>query len=100
AGFGIGKNDLWAKDTRLQFNWYTQYVHWFYLTWEAFGSASGKSTIPDQLIHNATLTYSLGNGKYNISAECRNLTDALAFDNFRLQKPGRAFSMKFRYFLH
>ncbi|MFT3747026.1 MAG: carboxypeptidase-like regulatory domain-containing protein [Agriterribacter sp.] len=100
AGFGIGKNNLLGKNTRLQFNWYTQYVHWFYLTWEAFGSANGKSDIPDQMVHNATLTYSLRNGKYNISAECRNITDGLAFDNFRLQKPGRAFSMKFRYFLH
>lgn len=100
AGLGIGKNDLLGKNTRLQFNWYAQYVHWFYLTWEAFGNANGKSNIPDQLVHNATLTYSLQNGKYNISAECRNLSDALAFDNFRLQKPGRAFSMKFRYFLH
>lgn len=100
AGLGIGKNDLLGKHTRLQFNWYTQYVHWFYLTWEAFGSASGKSTIPDQVVHNATLTYSLKDGRYNVSAECRNLTDNLAFDNFRLQKPGRAFSMKFRYFIH
>ncbi len=99
AGFNIGKNDLLGKNTRLQFNWYTQYVHWFYLTWEAFGNANGKSNIPSQLVHNATLTYSLKNGKYNISAEARNLTDNLAFDNFRLQKPGRAFSMKFRYFL-
>lgn len=100
AGLGIGKNDLLGENTRLQFNWYTQYVHWFYLTWEAFGNVNGKSDIPNQLVHNATVTYSLKNGKYNISAECRNLTDALAFDNFRLQKPGRAFSMKFRYFLH
>ncbi len=99
AGLSVGKNGLLGKDTRLQFNWYTQYVHWFYLTWEAFGSASGKSTIPEQLIHNATLTYSLKNGRYNISAECKNLTDNLAYDNFRLQKPGRAFYMKFRYFL-
>lgn len=99
AGLGLGKNNVLGKDTRLQFNWYTQYVHWFYLTWEAFGSVSGKSRIPDQLIHNATLTYSLKNGKYNFSIESRNLTDNLAFDNFRLQKPGRAFSAKFRYFL-
>ncbi|GAB3250979.1 TonB-dependent receptor [Larkinella harenae] len=100
ANLSFGKNNVFGKDTRLQFNWYTQYVHWFYLTWEAFGNARGKSTIPDQVIHNATLSYSFQNGRYNISGECRNLTDALAFDNFRLQKPGRAFSVKLRYFLH
>lgn len=99
TNLSIGKNNVFGKDTRLQFSWYTQYVHWFYLTWEAFGNVNGKSTIPNQLLHNATLSYSFKNGRYNISGECRNLTDALAFDNFRLQKPGRAFSVKLRYFL-
>ena len=99
ANFGIGKNNVFGKNTRLQFSWYTQYVHWFYLTWEAFGNVKGKSTIPNQMIHNATLSYSFKDGRYNVSAECRNLTDDLAFDNFRLQKPGRAFSLKLRYFL-
>ena len=99
ANLTIGKSNVFGSGNRLQFNWFTQYVHWFYLTWEAFGSANGKSDIPNQLIHNASLSYSLHNGRYNISAECRNLTDDLAFDNFRLQKPGRAFSLKLRYFL-
>lgn len=99
ANLSIGKTNVFGNGSRLQFNWYTQYVHWFYLTWAAFGNVNGKSTIPDQLIHNATLSYSFLNGRYNISGECRNLTDALAFDNFRLQKPGRAFSVKLRYFL-
>lgn len=99
ANLSIGKNNVFGNGSRLQFNWYTQYVHWFYLTWAAFGNVNGKSTIPDQLIHNATLSYSFLNGRYNVSGECRNLTDALAFDNFRLQKPGRAFSVKLRYFL-
>ncbi|WP_215231517.1 TonB-dependent receptor [Dyadobacter linearis] len=99
ANLAIGKSNVFGKDTRLQFSWYTQYVHWFYLTWEAFGNVNGKSTIPNQLIHNASLNYSLQNGRYNISAECRNLTDDLAYDNFRLQKPGRAFSLKLRYFI-
>lgn len=99
ADFNIGKNDLIGKNTRLQFNWYTQYVHWFYRTWEALGNPDGKAKIPSQLIHNAALTYSLQNGKYNISVESKNLTDALAFDNFRLQKPGRSFYVKLRMFL-
>lgn len=99
ADFSIGKNDLFGKNTRLQFNWFTQYVNWFYLTWEGKGNPNGKSDIPTQFIQNASLSYSLQNGRYNISAECRNLTDELAFDNFRLQKPGRSFSVKFRYFI-
>lgn len=99
AHFGIGKSNVFAKGSRLQFSWFTQYVHWFYLTWEAFGNVNGKSTIPTQLIHNTTLSYSFRDGRYNVSAECRNLTDELAYDNFRLQKPGRAFALKLRYFI-
>jgi outer membrane receptor protein involved in Fe transport len=99
ADFTIGKDNLLGKDTRLQFNWFTQYVNWFYLTWESKGNPDGKSDIPTQFIHNASLSYSLKKGRYNISAECRNLTDHLAYDNFKLQKPGRSFSVKFRYFI-
>lgn len=99
ADFGIGKNNVLGRASRIQFNLSTQYVHWFYLTWEAYGNKAGKSTIPDQYIHNASISNSWKNGRYNISLECRNFTDNLAFDNFRLQKPGRAFSIKIRYFI-
>ena len=98
TNLSIGKNNVFKKDTRLQFNWNTQYVHWFYLTWEAFGSVKSKATIPNQLIHNSAITYSIKNGKYNFSLECNNLTNTLAYDNYKLQKPGRSFSAKFRYF--
>lgn len=99
ADLSLGKSDVFGKDTRLQFNWFTQYVNWFYLTWEEYGNPNGKSDIPTQFVHNASLSYSLQKGKYNISAECRNLTDNLAYDNFRLQKPGRSFAVKLRYFI-
>ncbi|SEW43312.1 TonB-dependent receptor domain-containing protein [Chitinophaga arvensicola] len=99
AAVSIGKNNLLGKDTRLQLNWDMQYVHWFYLTWESYGSKYSNNKIPDQYIQNVSLTYSLQNGKYNISAECKNFADALAYDNFGLQKPGRSLFVKFRYFL-
>ena len=76
-----------------------QWVHWFYLTWEAFGSASTKSKVPTQHLTKASLLYSWHEGRYNVSLECTNLLNALAFDNYRLQKPGRAFFLKFRLFL-
>jgi outer membrane receptor protein involved in Fe transport len=94
-----GKNDVFGKKTRIQFNWYTQYVRWFYLTWEAFGGPEGKNKIPDQFSHNASVSYSMQEGRYNISLECRNLMNNLNYDNFMLQKPGRSFSVKFRYFI-
>ena len=74
-------------------------MHWFFVTWEAFGSASTKSRIPTQHLVNASLLYSWQGGRYNLSLECTNLLDALAYDNYMLQKPGRAFFLKFRLFL-
>ena len=99
ADLGIGKNDLLGKGTRLQLNYGAQYVHWFYLTWEAFGSKASKNKVPNQFIQQASLSYSLKEGKYNVSVECRNLANSLAYDNFRLQKPGRAVFIKLRYFI-
>ena len=99
AGFSIGKEDLIGKDTRIQFIWDLQYIHWFYLTWESFGSKKSKATVPTQVIQNACVSYALKDGRYNISLECRNLGNTLAYDNYKLQKPGRAFYLKFRYFL-
>jgi len=99
ADFGIGKNDLFRKNSRIQFNWSTQYTHWYYRTWEAFGNKKYQLTIPKQLVHQASVSYSMQDGKYNFSLECKNLTNELLYDNFRLQKPGRAVYAKFRLFL-
>ena len=52
--------------------------------------------VPTQTAHNLTLTYALKGGKYNLSLECHNLTDAKLYDNFNLQKAGRAFYGKLR----
>ncbi len=87
------------RDSRLRLSCDYQWVHWFYLTWAAYGSASSKSKVPTQHITNASLLYSWCSGRYNVSLECTNLLNALAFDNYMLQKPGRAFYLKFRLFL-
>ena len=92
-------HNVGLRDSRLRLTADYQWVHWFYLTWEAFGSSSTKSRVPTQHITNASLLYSWHGGRYNVSLECTNLLDALAFDNYMLQKPGRAFFLKFRLFL-
>lgn len=99
ANLSIGKDDLLGKNSRVEFNWSSHYVEWFYINWESRGSTESKNKIPSQLIHNVTLSYSFENGKYNISAESFNVTNALAYDNFRLQKPGRSVALKLRYFI-
>ena len=72
------------------------YTHSFPLFSEVYGSASSKMKVPTQSQHNVALTYSMKGGKYNVSLECNNLTDAKLYDNFNLQKAGRAFYGKVR----
>ena len=55
------------------------------------GSNSSDYMVPRQFAHNLAASYSLQGGRYNFSLECRNLTDEPLYDNFSLQKAGRAF---------
>lgn len=71
------------------------YMHSFPLYSEAVGSDS-EFTVPTQFSHNLTFSYSIKNGRYNVSFECRNFTDEKLYDNFSLQKAGRAFYGKVR----
>lgn len=92
--------DVLKKGDKLRLGYYYQYVHWFYLTWEAYGSLDGKSKIPTQHLHNAVISYSWDNERYNLSFGCDNLFDKELYDNFMLQKPGRSFFAKFRLFIN
>lgn len=86
---------LGGKDNLLTLTYDNQWTHSFSYYSEVIGSSSDY-IVPDQFSHNLSLSYSLKNGRYNISVECRNLTDADLYDNFSLQKPGRAFYGKVR----
>ncbi|WP_437921248.1 TonB-dependent receptor plug domain-containing protein [Sphingobacterium sp. LRF_L2] len=94
---GLSKNNFLKAGNRLQFSWMTQFTEWYYLSWEKYATPNSIEKIPSQLSHSAIVSYAMQDGKYNVSFECRNLTDELLFDNFRLQKAGRAFYVKLRY---
>lgn len=79
--------------------WITsRYTHEFFLYWESLGSLSTKNKIPSQFTNDVSLSYSFKK-KYNISTTLKNILDVDTYDNFNIQKPGRAFYIKFRYFL-
>lgn len=72
------------------------YLHSFTYYSANIGANKWDYVVPDQFSHNLTLTYSLNRGRYNLSVECRNFTDEKLYDNFSLQKAGRAFYGKVR----
>lgn len=92
------KNCGW-RGCSLSFTYDNYYQHSFPLYSESLGSKDSKELVPSQFSHNVSITYSIRQGRFNFSFECRNFTDEKLYDNFSLQKPGRAFYGKFRLLL-
>lgn len=91
--------NLFQKGNHLSVTYDNYWQHDFPLHWENIGDSNSKAKVPDQFSHNISLTYSVKEGKYNFSFDCRNMTDEKLYDNFSLQKAGRAFYGKIRIYL-
>lgn len=87
--------DLGKKGNLLTVTYDNLYMYSFPLYSEAVGSES-EFVVPTQFSHNLTFSYALQNGRYNFSLECRNFTNEKLYDNYSLQKAGRAFYGKVR----
>lgn len=92
--------DLFAKTDGLVIGMDYQWVHWFYLSWEAYGLPETKARIPEKNLLGANVTYSWHNSRYSVSLDCQNLLDQTVYDNYKLQKPGRSLFLKFRLFFN
>ena len=88
-------NNLGQKGNRLTLTYDNNYMHNFPLYSEALGSES-SFVVPTQFSHNLTASYGIQNNKYMLSFECQNFTNEKLYDNFSLQKAGRAFYGKVR----
>lgn len=91
--------NLWKKGNTLSVAYDNQYLHKFSYYSSIIGSNKGEYMVPSQFSHNLSLSYSLQNGRYNVSFECRNFTNEKLYDNFSLQRAGRAFYGKIRVYL-
>lgn len=76
-----------------------RYVEEFFLMWENLGDRTGKHIIPSQFTQDIQADYSIYDGLYNFSFSVNNIWDELVFDNYNIQKPGRSYTVKLRYFL-
>ncbi|WP_306350079.1 TonB-dependent receptor [Flavobacterium sp. '19STA2R22 D10 B1'] len=93
------KNVSYTHD-QLSVNVGANYIDAYYLSWPIYGDSKYKKAIPEQFTQNLGATYSFQNGKYNVALDCRNITDVKVYDYFNVQKPGRSFTIKFRYFFN
>lgn len=87
--------NLGEKGNVLTLTYDNQFLHSFSYYSQVIGSSSDY-IVPNQFSHNLSLSYSLKNGRYNLSLECRNFTNEKLYDNFSLQKAGRSFYGKVR----
>lgn len=86
---------IWRGNT-LTISYDNSYLKGFYYYSARIGTNKSDYMVPSQFSHNISIGYSIKEGRYNISAECRNLTNEALYDNFSLQKAGRAFYIKLR----
>ncbi|MDE7116500.1 MAG: carboxypeptidase-like regulatory domain-containing protein [Muribaculaceae bacterium] len=96
SDFNFYWHGLGRKGNVLTVSYDNQYTHSFCYFSANIGSNKGDYMVPDQFCHNITVSYGIAEGRYNLSFECRNLTDARLYDNFSLQKAGRGFYGKVR----
>lgn len=89
----------WMGDGKLNLTYSLQFIDEFLYEYDTYRAENG-ATVPRQWNHGVFASYAWGKGAYNVSVGCNNLFDANLYDNFSLQKPGRNFSVKFRYFIH
>lgn len=99
ANAGLSFRNVFSEGALFNVLYRYNYVHEYFLSWAELGSRDSKKIIPTQASHDLEFTYSLNDGRYNISLQIRNLTDERLYDKYFLQKPGRAFYLKLRYAL-
>ncbi|MFI3265479.1 MAG: TonB-dependent receptor [Rikenellaceae bacterium] len=88
--------NIFSKHDQISIIYDLFYQEEFSLYWEAIGNSATKAKVPKQLSHSVVVNYAFHNSRYNISLEARNITDEDLYDNYSLQKAGRAFYAKFR----
>ena len=90
------KKGVFQKNATTSLYYNVAFVEAFFRDWESIGNA-GKDVIPAQLSHDIGLSHTLPNQKITLSLDAKNIFNRQLFDNFGLQKPGRAFYLKINY---
>jgi len=94
------KEKFLGTENRFSAWWSASFVHEYYLYWASDGNKDLKNTIPTQLIQNAGISCAVPNDRISVSVESNNVLDKEAYDNFSVQRPGRAFYLTIRMYLY
>lgn len=89
-------NDVFQKRSVLNAYYNAGYVGAFSTIW----IESEWFTTPTQFAHDLGASYRFPSGKLVASLDCKNILNAELYDNFGVQKPGRAFYFKLNFTLN
>ncbi|OMQ10356.1 TonB-dependent receptor domain-containing protein [[Flexibacter] sp. ATCC 35103] len=86
--------DIIQKNSELNLYYNFGYVGEFYTTWLEIDKTTS------QFPHDLGLSYTFPDKRFIVSFDAKNITDEQVYDNFAVQKPGRAFYVKLNYILN
>lgn len=93
------KENFLGTNNRLSAWWSANYVHNYFLFWAVDGNRDLKNSIPSQFIQNLGLSFALNENRFSATLEAFNIFNQKAFDNFNVQRPGRAFNITLRKYI-
>ena len=89
AEAGITLRDVFLKGATLDIHYMMNYIRQFSYEWNTYNNP--ELDVPTQFSHDLFVSYNFGRkSEFTVSA-------ARLYDNFKMQKPGRAFAVKFGY---
>ncbi len=94
--------NLVSQNTQLNLYYNFMFVDTFSYIRKLYSNTSGTEffDIPSQYLHDLGISYVFPSKKFIVSFDAKNIFNEQAFDNLAVQKPGRAFYLKFNYVIN
>jgi len=96
GGARVQLRDQIVRGDEITLGYGLRYTHAFDRDWSSLGAEDARQVIPTQWLHHVAAGYRVRGPRVDLSTtlEVSNLSDAPAYDYFRVQRPGRAFHVK------
>lgn len=94
--------NLVSQNAQLNFFYQFMFVDSFNFLIDQGANVAGNEAfiVPQQYLHDFGLSYVFPSKKYIISFDAKNVFNEQVYDNLYVQKPGRAFYLKFNYVIN
>lgn len=98
SGVTMAKDSVFKKAGRVAFYWNCNFVQEYYLFWSVDGDPALKNIIPAQFINHLGFSFAHHKSGVSLAFDVNNVFNTLNYDNFKVQLPGRTYSLKVRFY--